>query len=274
MRTVLRLAVGLAALWVGVVALALLFRHSLIYPFPALHSDGSVERLERGRVEMLEAPDGTPLTVWAADPLPGRPVILHFTGNAGWLVAGATTMGPFVEQGYGTAILGYRGGGGRPGRPSEAALIADGVALYDALSELFPAAVGPPVLHGTSLGAALAVQVALRRPAAALVLEAPFSRLCEAAEHAYPVLPACRLMWDELWDSLTVIADVRAPVLVMHGEADGLIPAEQGAALFAAAREPKRLILYPNGRHNDLRLHGAAEDAIAWLAGRGPDRRP
>lgn len=265
MRALLRAALAVGLLWAGVVALALGFRFALIYPFPYPNDGGEIDRLPGRRVVSLAAADGTPLTVWIADPRQGRPVIVHFTGNAGWLAAGATTMRAFAEAGYGVAILGYRGAGGLPGAPREADLIADGVALLDALPMIFPGAPGPPIVYGTSLGAALAVQVATRRPAAALVLEAPFSRLCDAAEHAYPILPACFVMWDERWDSLVSIREVSAPVLVLHGEADRVIPAAQGKRLFDEAQEPKQLMLYPDGRHNDLRLHGASSDTLAWL---------
>lgn len=273
MRLILRLLLMLGLLWTGAVGGALLFRHALIYPFVG---DFAVERiagLPRGRVVTLPAPDGVsgglPITAWVADPLPGHPVILHFTGNAGWLPAGAIKMREFVQRGYGTAILAYRGAGDRPGSPDQAALTADALALYDALPTLFRDREEPPVVYGVSLGAALAVQLSARRPVASLVLEAPFTRLCEAGEYAYPVLPACLLMWDEHWDSLQAIGEVDAPVLVLHGEADRVIPVDQGERLFAAASEPKELILYPAGRHNDLRLYGAGTDIIAWLEGLG-----
>lgn len=274
MRMIVRSLVMLGVLWIGAVAGALLFRHALIYPFVGTFAVEQVAGLPHGRAVTVPTAEGPPIRAWVADPLPtllpgqeDRPIILHFTGNAGWLPAGAIKMREFVHRGYGAAILAYRGAGDQPGAPSEAALIADAVALYDALPTLFPDRSGPPVIYGVSLGAALAVQLAARRPASALVLEAPFTRLCDAAEHAYPVLPACLVMWDEHWDSLATIGEVRAPVLVLHGTADRVIPVDQGQRLHAAAPEPKELILYPEGRHNDLRLHGSGVDILVWLEG-------
>ena len=123
--------------------------------------------------------------------------------------------------------------------------------------------------YGTSLGAAVAVRLAARRPARAVILETPFARLCETATHHYPLIPACFVMFRDRWDSIDRIADVGAPLLILHGDADRLIPLDQARRLHGAARTPKRLIVYPGGRHNDLRLHGAGIDTVAWLAGLG-----
>jgi fermentation-respiration switch protein FrsA (DUF1100 family) len=182
-------------------------------------------------------------------------------GNAGSLPSNAPRLTEFTARGYGVVALNYRGAGGAPGAPSEAALTADALALYDRYAD----AGRPPVLYGTSLGAALAVQLAARRPAAALILETPFARLCETAQHHYPLVPACLILPDERWESAEAIRQVDAPLLILHGDADQTIPLAHGQALFQAANGPKRMRVYPGGRHNDLRLHGAGADAIAFL---------
>jgi fermentation-respiration switch protein FrsA (DUF1100 family) len=89
------------------------------------------------------------------------------------------------------------------------------------------------------------------------------------AEARFPIIPACLMMWDERWESIDRIADIAAPLLVLHGDADRIIPVSQGQSLFDAAAEPKRLIVYPGGRHSDLRLHGAGIDVVDWLADLG-----
>ena len=87
--------------------------------------------------------------------------------------------------------------------------------------------------------------------------------MCEVAEIHYPIFPACLLLPWERWESADAVRLVRAPVLVLHGDADELIPLDQGARLATAAQA--RLIVYPGGNHNDLRLHGAGIDAIAFI---------
>ena len=109
------------------------------------------------------------------------------------------------------------------------------------------------------------MKLAALRPVGGLILETPFNRLCEMAEIRFPVFPACLLLPYERWASSDLIGHVEAPVLILHGDADKTIPMSQGKALFDAAPEPKRLIVYPGGHHNDLRLYGAGVDAIIFI---------
>ena len=197
---------------------------------------------------------------WYVPPRPGKPLILYFKGNSGALVSSGPRLTPFVLQGYGIAALNYRGAGGAAGHPDQETLTADALALYDRY------ATTPPVIYGTSLGAAVAVQVAARRPARALVLETPFARICEAAAHSYPLIPACLLLPDNHWASIDMIDRITAPLLVLQGTDDQIVPLDQARRLFAAAPDPKQIVIYPGGRHNDLRLHGAGDAIRTFLA--------
>ncbi|MEM0987822.1 MAG: alpha/beta fold hydrolase [Pseudomonadota bacterium] len=263
-RWLVRLALTLILGWSVAVAALLLFRHQLIYPFRDWPVATQVAGVSGARVAEVQAPDGIPVYTWVVDPAPGRPTILYFMGNAGSLPAAAPRLQELALAGFGVVALNYRGAGGAPGAPSQAALIADALAVYDALLN------GPPVIYGTSLGAALATQVAAQRPVQALVLETPFARLCQTARHHYPWVPACVLLWDEHWGSVEVIDQINAPLLVLHGDADRIIPIAHGRALFDAARQPKEFVTYPGGRHNDLRLYGAGRDVIAFIEGLAP----
>ncbi|MEL6198473.1 MAG: alpha/beta hydrolase, partial [Pseudomonadota bacterium] len=231
-RLLVRLTLFAALLWVVAVGTLLLERRSLIYPQVQDFDPSYAGGLPRGRVEIVEASDGIPLHVWVAPPLEGRPVILHFTGNGAYTPGAALAVAPFVLRGYGAAILSYRGAGRAPGAPSEAAFTADAIAVYDALPRLLGVS-APPIIQGASLGAALAVSLASQRPAAAVVLEAPFDRLCAVAAHHYRWLPACLIQWDERWDSIDRIASVEAPLLVLAAARDTLIPPTHARRLFA-----------------------------------------
>jgi len=251
-------------IWLVACGAMLSFRHDLIYPFRNGPDARQISGLPGARAETVQASDGTSLIVWHVPAHGTRPLVLYFMGNAGSLPSNGPRLSELASAGYGIVALNYRGAGGAVGEPSQAALTADALAVYDR----YAIADGPkPVIYGTSLGAALAVQLAARRPATALILETPFARLCETAEHHYPLIPACLILSDERWESADAIGKVTAPVLVLHGDADQTIPFEHGQALFAAANEPKRLIVYPGGRHNDLRLHGAGIDILRFLDG-------
>jgi fermentation-respiration switch protein FrsA (DUF1100 family) len=266
-RLIIRMGAGLAAAWLIACVGLVVFARTLIYPFQPGISAATPVGIPGARAKTIIAEDGLEFTVWVAPPRDGRPVILYFMGNAGSLPSSGPLLAEFALRGFGIAALNYRGAGGTPGSPSQTMLTSDATALYDALDMLAGQPVPPTlrVIFGTSLGAGLAVQLAARREVAALVLETPFNRMCEVAEIHYPLFPACLLLPYERWASADLIAQVAAPVLVLHGDADQTIPLSQGKALFEAAPEPKRLIVYPGGRHNDLRLYGAGIDAIRFI---------
>ncbi|HSF96800.1 MAG TPA: alpha/beta hydrolase [Thermohalobaculum sp.] len=256
------------AVWLIACAGLVLSARTLIYPF---QPGFSVERpvgLPGAHAVTLTAADGTPLTVWLKAPAPGSPVVLYFMGNGGMLPAHAPLLAALAEGGYGIAALNYRGAGETPGTPSQEALTADALALYDGLDGLLDGKPAPHrVIWGTSLGAALAVQLAARRPAAALILESPFNRLCEVAQIHYPIFPVCLILPWERWDTADLIGTIGAPLLVLQGSADRIIPPAQGRRLYEAAQAKKRLIVYPDARHNDLPPGAAARDAAAFVAG-------
>ena len=259
-RWLVRAAALILIVWGAAIAALLFFRHDLIYPFRDWPLADQISGLPGAQVVRVDAEDGTPLILWQVEARPGKPTILYFMGNAGSLPSAGPRLTEFALQGFGIVALNYRGAGGMPGAPSQMALTSDALHAYDLAS-----GDGSPVIYGTSLGAAIAVQVAARRPVRALILETPFARLCETAEHHYPLIPACLVLWDELWESADVIARVEAPILIQHGDADTLIPLSQSQHLYETAPEPKTLRIYPGGRHNDLRLHGAGADAIAFI---------
>ncbi|MEO1273893.1 MAG: hypothetical protein AAFV96_00445 [Pseudomonadota bacterium] len=263
-RIVTRLA-GLAAFaWVVLVGAVLIGREGLIYPLSQGFDVTQVSGLPRGRLATLAAADGTPVHAWVAPPVEGRPVILHFTGNAGFTPGAAIRMAPFVIRGYGLAILNYRGAGGAPGAPGEAAIIADALALYDALEGLMGPMAVPPVIHGTSLGAAVAVRVAAARPASAVVLALPFAEVCTVAEHHYPWLPACLLAWDDRWESVRHAPAIRAPVLVTAAGRDRVIPRGEARRLFDTLNAEKRFVFMPDAGHDGGRA--GTEAALDWVA--------
>jgi len=245
-------------------------RHEHIYQFGRWVTDARAVT-KGGAVREVVAADGTPLAVWVHPPDPGRPMVLHFGGNVGVLSRAVDRVLPLVRRGYGAAVMAYRGSSSMPGAPSEEAIVADAVAVYDALmaeggmAPGIDAAAGPPVAYGASLGAAVAVQLAARREVSALVLVAPFARLCSTAEHHYPWVPACLVMWDEHWDSAAHIPEVEAPILILHGGRDGIIPLSEAEALAEAAGPGARFVVYPAAGHDDLGRHGATDEVIDFL---------
>lgn len=209
--------------------------------------------LEEVAVETPDMADGTQVTVWRAEPAAtGNPTVLYFHGNAGNVSGRSQRFKQILDSGFGLYAPSYRGYAGSGGTPSEAALISDGLAHYDRLA----ATGGPVIVHGESLGTGIAAAVAAERPDAdLLVLEAPYTALADRASEQYPWLPVSLLMKDPMPTS-DRIANVEAPVLIVHGTDDRIIPVEHGKRLFEQASDPKQLMIVEGAGHSDLWSNG------------------
>lgn len=222
-------------------------------PLPAAVGLIGTERIQ------LSTADGETVVLWFSPPEPGRPVILFLHGNAGSIADRADRFAFYQARGYGIAFLSWRGYGGSTGSPSETGFLADGKTAYDHLRGL---GVSPDriALVGESLGTGVAVQLAAANPVGAVVLEAPFSAAVDVARAAYPWLPVGLLMKDQ-FRSRDHIARVRAPILILHGDRDGVVPPGFGKRLYEAAQDPKTFLsLGPVG-------HEALFDPATWAAG-------
>jgi hypothetical protein len=209
--------------------------------------------------------DGLELMAWYRPASGERPTIVYFHGNGGNIAGRGYKVKPYLDAGYGVMLAEYRGYGGNPGSPHEAGLYADGRAALDWLAVQ---GVSPErlVIYGESLGSGVAVQLARERAPAALVLEAPFSSAVDVAASAYWFLPVRWLIKDR-FDSVAKIGAVRAPLLLIHGERDHVVPVRFGRRLFDAAAEPKEAIFLPQGGHNDLPDHGLMPAVLEFLEG-------
>ncbi len=196
----------------------------------------------------ITAADGIAVRHWYALPRDGhRPVVVLFHGNGGAVMDLAAWAAAFRSRGYGVVLADYRGYTGNPGTPSETGLYADARAL---LAWLGQQGIDErrTVLLGWSLGTGVAVQMASEHHPRALALLAPFTSLGDAAARHFPMLPARYLLWDR-FDNRAKIGEIGAPLIIAHGEADDVIPAELGRRLFDAARQPKRAIFLKNAGH-------------------------
>ena len=240
-----------------------LFQRQLLYFPDKAHPELlGLEKLGVREVT-LTTEDGLSLLSWYLPARPERPVIAYFHGNGGHIGYRAERLLRFARQGYGGLMAEYRGYGGNPGTPSEAGFYADGRA---ALGFLDREGVAPNrlVLYGESLGSGVAVALAVQHDIAALVLEAPFTSVAEVAQCHFPYVPASRMVTDR-FDSLSRIGNVKAPILVLHGERDRVVPLRFGHALFDAASEPKEFWTAPAAGHENLTQYGAFEAVADFL---------
>ncbi|OYX25416.1 MAG: hypothetical protein B7Z10_06390 [Rhodobacterales bacterium 32-66-7] len=209
--------------------------------------------------ETLDTSDGEALVLWHGPAKAGQPTILFLHGNAGTIADRVDRLRFYQAQGLGAAFLSWRGYGGSTGHPTETGLLIDAATAYGFLRRQGIAA-GQIVLVGESLGTGVAVRLAAEHPVGAVVLEAPFTAAVDVARQAYPWVPVGLLMKDQ-FRSRDHIGRVRAPLLVLHGEVDRVIPFGFGKALYAAANDPKTFLsLGPVG-------HEALGDPATWAKG-------
>jgi uncharacterized protein len=120
------------------------------------------------------------------------------------------------------------------------------------------------VLYGESLGSGVAVALAAEHQVAAVILEAPPTSVAEVAQCHFPFVPAARMVTDR-FDSVSRIGRVRAPILVLHGERDRVVPIRYGRTLLDAASEPKEGWFAPDAGHEDLARYGSLDVVVAFI---------
>ena len=197
------------------------------------------------------------------------PAVLVCNGNGGDRSMRAGLASVLARLGLAVLLFDYRGYGGNPGSPTAEGLAADARGALDYLTARPEVDPGRVVYLGESLGAAVALRLAVERPPAALVLRSPVASLAEVGQRHYPLLPVSLLLRDR-YDSAGRVRRLTAPLLVVAGGRDRIVPAGHSRRLFAAAPEPKRLVVLDGADHNDHDLHAGprlVDELRAFLGG-------
>ena len=247
------------AIALGVPAAAWFAQERLIFfPQPVVSTAHLPARAEPFAVT---AADGARLRGWI---VPGTaspaPAILYFGGNAEE-VSWALADGRWPRE-WTLVALNYRGYGESEGSPAAHALLADGLALHDAVAaraDIDPARI---VVFGRSLGTAVAAHVARERPAAGAVLVSPYDSLAAVGHHHYPWLPVSLLLRHR-FDPASDAAHCAMPLLAIVAEDDSIIPVARSRALYDAWAGPKAWLAVPGVDHNTL---GATREFWAGIA--------
>ena len=250
-RTVIQFVLILVAAYAALVALAYVFQHRLVF-FPTEQLVGTPEAYGLAYEDVsISTEDGETLHGWwvpAEDP---RGTVLFFHGNAGNISGRIGTARFFVESGMNVLLVDYRGYGQSTGAPSEDGLYRDADASWRHLTEVRGVAPESILIAGRSLGSGPATYLASRTAPGGLLLESAFTSLTDVGARAYPILPV-RWLSRLDFDNESRIAQVNAPVLMIHSPDDEVVPYDLGRALFAAASEPKTFVDITGG-HNAMR---------------------
>lgn len=201
--------------------------------------------------------DGVTLRGWRLNP--GKSAaLIYFGGNAERLEASREEFARLFPE-RAVYLLPYRGYGASEGRPSEAALFGDALALYDDVQARHPRM--GIALVGRSLGSGVASYVASQRKVERLVLVTPFDSLAEVAQAHYPVFPVRMLMRDR-YPSIEYLPRYAGPLLVLRGGRDVVIPPANTDHLLAALARKPRVVDFPLAGHNDISQDPAYAEAL------------
>ena len=178
-------------------------------------------------------------------------VILYFHGNAGSLAGWQQVADDFTAYGYSVLIIDYRGYGKSSGEITENGLYLDAEAAFRFLTETENFLPDNIIIYGRSIGSGIATELASRYETRGLVLESPFSSLKKLANQKMPFLfPSLFLQFH--FDNINKLNSINCPILLIHGSNDSLIPVSHAQNLHQAYSGKKKLVIIPQGTHNDL----------------------
>lgn len=220
----------------------------IYYPMRYPQGDWNLQAKAGAQDRWIQAADGTQLNAWWFPKTGAHFATLFLHGNAGNVTHRIDHAQAILDAGSAFLVVDYRGYGKSHGQPSERGFYEDGDTAYDELVRLgyTPDRI---IVQGESLGTAVAVDLAIRRECAAVILESP---LMSAGKIAGTVLPFLGPLLVRGYDTYSKISHVRAPLLVIHGDADEIVPFSQGQGVFQAANEPKEFWAVSGAHHNEL----------------------
>ena len=246
-----------AAVAVGLPLVVYLAQDSLIFyrqPLAEARRAQIARQFPAAQEFALAVPDGTRLHGWLIKPQDAKPapLVLYFGGNAeeiSWMLEAVGGPARGETPGAAWLLVNYRGYGASEGAPSEHALVADALTLYDHARRLHGVDAERIFAFGRSLGSGVAVALAAARPLRGLVLVSPFDSLAAVAKHYYPYLPVDWLL-KHRFDSIAHAPAMTAPLLCVIAERDDVIPAVHAERLYAAWGGPKRRVVLAGANHN------------------------
>ena len=245
--------------YAGALGLLYLSQERLIFRGTPLAADYRFQFGQRFEEIRVPVPGGSLDALHFMQPHP-RGLVFFVHGNAGNLATWTTGVDFYRSINYDLFIFDFRGYGKSSGQiDSEEQLFADVRAAWDAIAPSYRDK--PVVIYGRSLGTALAARLARDVEPRLLVLVTPFTSLAAIAKREYPLAPEWLLKYPLRTDA--VIADIRSPILFVHGTNDQLIPISESERLRMLARAPTELLVVAGAGHNDIQRFPAYLDGLA-----------
>ena len=211
----------------------------------------------------FQAGDGARLFGWYIEAQADRPVILWCHGNAGNIINRLENLKLLYQLGLSVLLFDYRGYGRSPGKPSEQGLYQDAFGAHDYLTRTRMIPPQRIIIFGRSLGAAVAGELAVQKPAAGLILESAFASIEAVAKFHYGGLPVQWLLGAD-FKLIDRLPHLSLPKLIIHGDSDDIIPLELGRQVFETARPPKFFYVIAGADHNNTYQVGGTAYFKRW----------
>lgn len=253
--------------YLAVILMLLWMETSLIYPAPKYPQGDWQASKQQGWEEVdFQSADGTKLNGWyreTANPSQNYLLYCHGNGeNIAYLGEYLADMSDLHDLNI--FVFDYRGYGRSEGSPHEAGVLADAEAASQWLAKRAGLPANQLLLMGRSLGGGVAIDLASRNGARGLIVQNTFTSLPDAAARMYPWAPVRWLMRNR-YESVTKLSQYDGPFLQSHGTADTLVPLDLGKKLHAAAKGPKKLLIYKGLNHNDVEPPEYGDELAAFL---------
>jgi fermentation-respiration switch protein FrsA (DUF1100 family) len=260
-----RAAIIVAAAYLAIIVLLFVKQRDLLYPLNAGIADAAAAKIPGLQQIKIKTADNETLIAWLIPPHTKKPVLLYFSGNAGNLghPERVYAFKKLTNDGTGLLAVSYRGYGGSSGQPTEEGLRLDALSLYGEGVKRYGAQ--RLFAYGHSLGSGVAARLAYEKQVQGLILEAPFTSAAAIAQTRYWYVPVKYLMRDQFRTD-EIIGRISVPVLILHGDADAVVPYQHAQKLHELARMPKRLVILKNGTHDNLQHVGATEEIWEFIS--------
>jgi hypothetical protein len=233
----LEVVIGILAIYALVLVLLFIFQRDLMYHPEENNYFGDKLEVDIKKVK-IKTSDKINLLGWFHQKdLKKFKTIVYFHGNAGKLENRIHKLNHFKDMDVNFLIIAWRGFSGNAGKPSEEGLYNDGSSAIEWLKNM-GLVEEDIIIYGESLGTGIATQIAQNKNFAGLILETPFTSMIEAAKNFYPYFPVSILLKDK-YKNDQKIKNIKIPVLVMHGEADQIVPFWMGKKIYEMANQPK-----------------------------------
>ena len=258
MRRMLTLGItGLVFGYLALVAFVYLRQPKMLY-FPSRQIEATPDSigLSYDDVTIMTA-DGLKISAWHIPAPDARGVVLFCHGNAGNISHRLDSIRIFHDLGLSVLIFDYRGYGKSEGSPGEKGTYLDAEAAWDYLVKVRGVDPARIVIFGRSLGSAVAAELALKRRAAALIIESGFTSVPDLGRKLFPHLPV-RLLARFHYATVDKVDRISIPKLFIHSPDDEVIPYDQGMILYEKAAEPKEFLRITGGHNEGFLLSGDA----------------